>query len=218
MDGGGVDVDEKTDRTEEDDAHKHTNKHRERERRERERERRERMKAAHPPAQQQTKKMRAWLAQAAFESPLKAISSLSRRDDVPVLKPERGEVRIRVKHAAVNPIDWRLFDGGSPHVSAALPYVPGFDVSGEVDVVGEGVSAFAKDDKVIAYIGLTETCTPGAIPRTGSCGAFAEYVVIPSDRIARIPSEHGACDPRVLAGLPLAGLTAYQVRFALEGD
>ena len=160
----------------------------------------------------------AWLAQAAFESPLKAISSLSRRDDVPVLKPERGEVRIRVKHAAVNPIDWRLFDGGSPQLSAALPYVPGFDVSGEVDVVGEGVSAFAKDDKVIAYIGLTETCTPGAIPRTGSCGAFAEYVVIPSDRIARIPSEHGACDPRVLAGLPLAGLTAYQVRFALEGD
>ena len=42
MDGGCVDVDEKTDRTEEDEAHKHTHKHRERERREREREREER--------------------------------------------------------------------------------------------------------------------------------------------------------------------------------
>ena len=178
------------------------------------------MKAPIPPPQPAQKTMRAWRLSKFEEEPLKAIrSNLRREESVPVIKPDKGEVRIRVKHASVNPIDWRLFSGGSPLFAATLPYVPGFDISGEIDVVGEGVHTFAKNDKVVAYIGLKETCAPGVVPRNGSCGAFAEYVVIPSERIARIPSVHSTntYDPRELAGLPLAGLTAYQALFTGEG-
>merc|ERR1711959_316818 len=71
-------------------------------------------------------------------------------------------------------------------------------------------------ESVIGYLGLTETCPvdDALVPKSGSAGAFAEYCVVPASRVAIIP---GSSDPRAMAGLPLAGLTAYQALFTGAG-
>ena len=122
------------------------------------------------------------------------------------------EVRVKVLHAAVNPIDWKLFSGGYHSMCpATFPYVPGFDLAGTVDAVGEGVS-LAVGDTIIADTGLLETCVDPA-PNGGSGGAFAEYAIVPEKLAAKIK----AGDARTLAGLPLAGLTSYQALFTGGG-
>jgi NADPH:quinone reductase-like Zn-dependent oxidoreductase len=60
-----------------------------------------------------------------------------------------GQVRVRVAAAGVNPIDWKLlggFMGGE--VTPDAPVVPGFDASGVVDEVGEGVTGVSVGDDV----------------------------------------------------------------------
>ena len=65
--------------------------------------------------------------------------------DIP--QPGPGQVRIRVKAVAVNPIDAKIrsgrLDGFFP---AQFPVVPGWDVAGVVDAVGDGASAAAGDE------------------------------------------------------------------------
>ncbi len=65
-----------------------------------------------------------------------------------------GQVRIRVKAASVNAIDWKIrsgrtADGGAP----ATPVILGFDAAGYVDEVGDGVTGVAVGDEVF---GLAE--------------------------------------------------------------
>ena len=56
--------------------------------------------------------------------------------------PGPGQVRLAVRAAAVNPLDWKLRGGGMASGDAPDgPRVPGFDVAGVVDAVGEGVTA-----------------------------------------------------------------------------
>jgi len=129
---------------------------------------------------------------------------------------QAGELLVQVSHAAINPIDWKLFAGPTPLFKASVPYTPGFDFQGVV--VGKGSEDIDVDvgESVIGYLGLTETCPvdDNLVPKSGSAGAFAEYCVVPASRVAIIP---GSSDPRAMAGLPLAGLTAYQALFTGAG-
>lgn len=122
--------------------------------------------------------------------------------DLPEPKAGIGEVRIQVRAAGVNPTDTVLRSG----VRAAQlrdippPYVPGMDVAGVLDQVGEGVATdLATGEHVMAIV----------VPR-GSHGAYAEYVVVPADSVARVPA--GTSDAEA-ATLPMNGLT---VRLALD--
>ena len=56
-------------------------------------------------------------------------------------------------------------------------YTPGFDFAGVVESAGDGTE-LEVGEKVIGYIGLTETCSPDGPPSNGhgSAGAFAQYV------------------------------------------
>ena len=122
--------------------------------------------------------MKAWRTYKYNEDVPAAIGALKLETDVPVPTPGAGEVRVKVLHAAVNPIDWKLFSGGYHSMCpATFPYVPGFDLSGTVDAVGEGVS-LAVGDTIIADTGLLETCVDPP-PNGGSGGAFAEYAIVP---------------------------------------
>ena len=71
-----------------------------------------------------------------------------------------------------------------------------------------GVSDFQVGDKVCADLGLVETCIDPK-PAQGNAGAFAEFAVVPASLCARARG----LDPAAAAGLPLAGLTAYQALF-----
>src|SRR6478609_3809862 len=71
-------------------------------------------------------------------------------DDVPLLDPEEGQVRIRVKAASLNPADWKLIEGLLPtQVPLQFPAGVGFDVAGVVDHVGPDVTEFKVGDNVL---------------------------------------------------------------------
>jgi len=158
--------------------------------------------------------MRAWRAGAYapggdVAAALKAGTAVS-LERLPVPAPAAGEVRVRVSYAAVNPIDWKLLTGGL-HAAApvSFPATLGFDLSGVVDAVGAGVDdpELGVGAEVIGNTGLAETCKLPP-PAAGSCGAMAEYAVLPASCVA--PLAGAGVGLKEAAGLPLVGLTAYQ--------
>ncbi|MEU5421139.1 NADP-dependent oxidoreductase [Streptomyces sp. NPDC001407] len=107
-------------------------------------------------------------------------------------------VLIKVKAAAVNPVDWKAQAGYlDAALDAVFPVIPGWDVSGVVVQPGADVAEFAVGDEVIGYVREDFL----------SRGTFAEYVAAPVRTLARKPAN---LTFEQAAGLPLAGLTAYQ--------
>jgi NADPH:quinone reductase-like Zn-dependent oxidoreductase len=104
----------------------------------------------------------------------------------PVPRPGAGEVLIRVRAAGVNPVDWK----SAPR---RLGMVPGADVSGTIDSVGEGVTGWKAGDAVL-----------GVARQSGS---YAEYAVIPVNVLAKKPQ---SMTFEQAAGVPIAGDTAYR--------
>lgn len=113
-------------------------------------------------------------------------------DEVPLPDPGPGQLRLRVRGIGINPVDWKLLSGKAP-VLPSLPLVPGGDVAGVVDAVGEGVTAFAVGDRVMAHPGLT--------------GGYAEALVVDASACAIVPTSLDLVDA---ASLPLVALTAWQ--------
>jgi NADPH:quinone reductase-like Zn-dependent oxidoreductase len=125
--------------------------------------------------------------------------------DLPLPKVPPDAVRIRVRAAGVNPVDWKLREGRlDPRFPHVFPVVPGWDAAGVVDEIGPGVIEFAPGDEVIAY------CRKHFVGE----GTYAEYVTVPATFAARKP-EHLSFEES--AGLPLVGLTAYQALFFAAG-
>ncbi|MFF3913529.1 NADP-dependent oxidoreductase [Streptomyces sp. NPDC001852] len=115
----------------------------------------------------------------------------------PKLGPD--QVLVKVRAAAVNPVDWKCREGRLDAVlDAVFPVIPGWDVSGVVVRPGASVTEFAVGDEVIGY------CREDFLSR----GTFAEYIAAPVRTLARKPRNLSFEEA---AGLPLAGLTAYQV-------
>ncbi|OEJ25736.1 alcohol dehydrogenase [Streptomyces agglomeratus] len=113
-------------------------------------------------------------------------------------------VLVRVRAAAVNPVDWKIQAGYlDAALDAVFPVVPGWDVAGVVEQVGVGVTEFAPGDEVIGYVREDFV----------SRGTFAEYVAAPVRTLARKPANLSFEEA---AGLPLAGLTAYQALHRLQ--
>ncbi|MGW0331072.1 NADP-dependent oxidoreductase [Streptomyces sp. NPDC003011] len=109
-----------------------------------------------------------------------------------------GEVLVRVKAAGVNPVDWKLADG---HLDALMethfPLIPGWDVAGVVERVGLDVEEFAPGDEVFGYVRKDSV----------QLGSYAELVSAHVRMLARKPA---SLSWEEAAGVPLAGLTAYQ--------
>ena len=57
--------------------------------------------------------------------------------DLPQPKPGPGEVLIRTVAAGVNPVDWKMREGSLSRMPHAFPLIPGWDVAGVVDELGE---------------------------------------------------------------------------------
>jgi len=91
--------------------------------------------------------------------------------DLELPSPKAGEVRIRNHAAALNFFDILQIQG-KYQSKPALPFTPGAEVSGVVDVVGAGVDRVAVGDRVMGW---------------GGSGGFAEYTVTPVAKTFRIP-------------------------------
>jgi NADPH:quinone reductase-like Zn-dependent oxidoreductase len=70
--------------------------------------------------------------------------------EVASLEAGPGKLRIAVRAAGVNPIDWKMRSGAlAGALPIAFPTTPGFEFAGVVDQVGEGVTGFAVGDEVL---------------------------------------------------------------------
>ncbi len=84
--------------------------------------------------------------------------------DVPAEAPGPGQVRIAVRAASLNFPDV-LMVRGEYQVKPAVPFIPGAEVAGVIDAVGEGVRDLQPGDRVIGFGGhggLAELCVKDA--------------------------------------------------------
>jgi S-(hydroxymethyl)glutathione dehydrogenase / alcohol dehydrogenase len=135
------------------------------------------------------------------------------RDDVTVVGPGPGQVRIRVRAAGVCHSDLSARNGGLPQ---PVPAILGHEAAGDVIEVGDGVTGIAVGDRVIASwlppCGSCPSCLRGQpflcmahviaayieprflvgdAPAFGmaGCGAFAQEMVVPAEGAVKIPDD-----------------------------
>lgn len=115
--------------------------------------------------------------------------------DVPKPVPQAGQVLVRVHATSINPLDYQVRRGDYPDL-VPLPAITGHDVSGVVEAIGPGVSAFAPGDEV--------WYTPQIFDGQGS---YAEYHVAAESIIARKPASLSHLET---ASLSLVGGTVWE--------
>ncbi|MEV7552857.1 NADP-dependent oxidoreductase [Amycolatopsis sp. NPDC089917] len=116
--------------------------------------------------------------------------------EVTVPEPGPGQVRVAVKAAGVNPIDWKIRSGAMAEVRPVeFPHILGLEFAGVVDAVGEG-AGFAVGDEVFGW---------------SDTGTYAEYAL--ASKVTRKPAGLSWSEA---AGLPIAGETALRVLGELE--
>ena len=117
-------------------------------------------------------------------------------NDIPKPQISDSEVLIQVKAAPVNPVELLILTGSVKLIQDyQMPLTLGNECSGIVEQVGSKVSGFQKGDRVYTRLPLHKI------------GAFAEYVAVDQDAIAKMPEGY---DFNTAAAIPLTGLTAYQ--------
>lgn len=124
--------------------------------------------------------------------------------DIPKPVPEAGQVLVRVHATSINPLDYQVRRGDYQDL-VQLPAITGHDVSGVVEAVGPGVTAFAPGDEV--------WYTPQIFDGPGS---YAEYHVVSASIIGKKPRSLSHLEA---ASLSLVGGTAWEaliVRAALR--
>jgi NADPH:quinone reductase-like Zn-dependent oxidoreductase len=120
-------------------------------------------------------------------------------DDVDLPTPGPGQVRVRVAGTSFNGVDANIRAGRMQGpMPLDLPHVPGLDVAGTVDALGDGVDALREGEPVIGFLPF------------GDDGATAGYVVAAAASLAPAPTSIPLADA---AALPLVGLTAWQALF-----
>lgn len=116
--------------------------------------------------------------------------------EIPQPSISDSEVLIRVKAAAVNPLELLILTGSVKLIQDyTMPLTLGNECSGIVEKVGSKVTGFRKGDRVYSRLPLVKI------------GAFAEYVAVDQRAIAELPEGY---DFNTAAAIPLTGLTAYQ--------
>lgn len=111
--------------------------------------------------------------------------------DVPAPEPKKGEVRVRVRATAVNRADLLQRMGAYPAPPDAPADIPGLELAGEVESVGEGVRDRKVGERVFGLVGG---------------GAYAELVTAHERTLAPMPAGLSFEDA---AAIPEAFLTAY---------
>ncbi|WP_254829841.1 alcohol dehydrogenase [Haloglomus salinum] len=131
--------------------------------------------------------------------------------------PGPGEVRVAVDACGICHSDAFVKEGTYPGVS--YPRVPGHEIAGRVDAVGERVTGWAAGDRVGAgwhgghcfecepcRRGDFQGCEHGDITGLTFDGGYAEYATVPAEALAAVPDDLDAVDA---APLLCAGITTF---------
>jgi len=112
--------------------------------------------------------------------------------EIPIPQPKPNEALVKIQAVGVNFIDVYNREG---RYKQALPFVLGQEAAGTVAAVGSDVRGVAVGDRV-AYTMLL--------------GSYAEYAVVPADRLVKIPS---GVTEREAAAAMLQGMTAHYLAY-----
>jgi propanol-preferring alcohol dehydrogenase len=140
--------------------------------------------------------------------------------EVPIALP--GEMLVKVLACGVCRTDLHVVDGELPHPE--IPVIPGHEIVGIVEQLGDGVSGFAVGDRVgipwLAYTcGVCEYCVAG---KENLCtnarftgyqidGGYAEYTVADAAHVLRIPDGYSDLHAAPLLCAGLIGYRAYRM-------
>lgn len=117
-------------------------------------------------------------------------------NDIPIPEIADNEVLVKVKSAAVNPLEMLVITGSVKLIQDyKFPLTLGNELAGIVEKVGRNVKGFYIGDEVYTRLPLNKI------------GAFAEYAAIDADAIAPMPKNLSYAEAAAAA---LTGLTAYQ--------
>jgi NADPH:quinone reductase-like Zn-dependent oxidoreductase len=120
--------------------------------------------------------------------------------EYPTPEPGAGQIKVHVASASINPVDWKLRSGAlKAMMPLELPAVLGRDAAGKVVKVGPGVTEFEVGDSVLGLVN----------------GAYAEFVVAPTEAWAKLPVGLSEVDA---GALPLVLLTGDQLASATLGS
>ena len=142
--------------------------------------------------------------------------------DVPVPAVGPGEVRIRVHQVGVCGTDLHIHNGD---FNAVFPLIPGHELVGSIDALGDGVTRFTVGEQVTVnpniYCGKCEYCLAGRLILCTNMlglgsnfpGFFAEYVTVREDLVFSVEG----IDPDVAvfaepAACAMHGLESLQLR------
>ncbi len=137
--------------------------------------------------------------------------------DLPVPDPNATEVRIRVEACGICHSDAFVKEGTFPGIE--YPRVPGHEVAGVVDAVGDEVTQWTEGDRVgVGWHGghcfTCDACRAGDFVNCENAlvtgihfdGGYAEYMAAPAEAVAKMPEN---LDPEEAAPLLCAGITTY---------
>jgi NADPH2:quinone reductase len=111
-----------------------------------------------------------------------------RYEEVPLPEPQAGQALIKIEAIGLNYIDCNFRIGA---YKTALPFIPGMEAAGTVEATGPGVADIRVGDRVVYAPHM---------------GAYAEYAVVPAERLVPIPKD---MDARTAAAALLQGMTAH---------
>jgi len=136
--------------------------------------------------------------------------------------PGAGAVRVAVRAAALNHLDLFVAQG-LQGVEYRFPLIMGGDGAGVIDAVGAGVTAVRPGDSVLINPGVADYtcdfCRAGEHPLCPNYGllgehlpgTLAEYVVVPEQNVARVPTLEPAISWPEAAAFSLVTLTAWRM-------
>lgn len=123
------------------------------------------------------------------------LTGLQYTEEREIPQPRDDEIRVQVKAAGLNPVDYKLAEGWGGVQWKQSP-VLGLDVAGIVDAVGSRVTEFVRGERIFYHGSLA-----------GCSGGFAEFACTTAHTVSRLPE---GVDFVSAAALPCSGFTAYQ--------
>jgi alcohol dehydrogenase len=134
-----------------------------------------------------------------------------------VPQPARGEVLVRIEACGVCHSDELTVEGAMPSIE--YPIVPGHEIAGHIEAVGEDVVPWEVGQRVGVgwfggYCGHCDpcrrgdmiSCVNGKVPGIAYDGGYADHVVVPAGALASIPDDLSA---EQAAPLLCAGITTF---------
>jgi len=150
--------------------------------------------------------------------------------ELPVVQPGPGQLRVRVRAAGVGATDLLMLAGKYAY-APKIPFVPGYEIAGTVDAIGDGVTGFQIGQRVAALTlhgGFAEMLVreaehflpiPDAVSDTQAAAAILNYVTawqmihrvakVRSGQTALVTGAAGGVGTATLQLLRLAGVKAY---------